>query len=836
MKCRLCFDAICKNFSKLAVVFSVSSGDLASAQSIWSGNSSTAWNIAGNWSAGVPSGVNAVINVSPANVATISANLLATPVDISVGNASGSNGRLNHTAGIASTGNANWMFVGVSGGSGSYNIANTATVGGTYTSFGTGSGSLNVGGTSGTAGRLYVGGRETGGGGTGTVNINTNGTIKIPNDLVVGSSGGTGVVNIDAGTVTTNGWNFFGMYVGGTGGSGTLRMSGGTLTNGTNLALGCRTYIGDGNTTGSIIMSGGTYNNTQSGNDTQFAIGVNNLANPVTPTLAMTGGTLNATRLFTIGGTEAFGGNSNDVGPGKGVAAVSGAGAFLNVTGDLYIAQGGGSVGQLNVTDGLVQSTSWFVIGRADGVGTLNISGGNVVKAGTLGNLLLGTGAAATGTINQSGGTVTVSFGQTWIGEEAFSGPGTGTYNLSSGTANLGVIRLGQNGTAQATFNLNGGTVNTAAVQSGSSHPNRLFNFNGGKLAATSGSQGFMQGLGRANIRNGGALIDSNGFDVAIQQALEHSNIYGDNPTDGGLTKLGQGTLVLTSASTYTGPTLVNAGTLEITGDSPAMTGLVSVMSGATLGGSGDLGGSLTIGAGGRQELAVAINPANQNVRNLAGTLDLSAIGDILRLKAVSSPAAGIYTLLNANGGITGHVAAKLDDTIIEFSGLRGEVSVSGNSLLLTVSPFDSWINGFSSIPVADRDPQDDPDQDGYSNLLEFALGGKPDVGSDRPEFQTFTSDSSDADSRAELLMTIAVRIGTPAFTGSPFPSASQEGMTYSIQGSTTLTSFSMPVSPVPLLVDGMPPAPAGYEYRTFALDGSNGLPSRGFMRVRVSK
>jgi hypothetical protein len=33
----------------------------------------------------------------------------------------------------------------------------------------------------------------------------------------------------------------------------------------------------------------------------------------------------------------------------------------------------------------------------------------------------------------------------------------------------------------------------------------------------------------------------------------------------------------------------------------------------------------------------------------------------------------------------------------------------------------------------------------------------------------------------------------------------------------------------------GLPAAPAGYEYRTFSLAGSNNLPGKGFLRVRVS-
>jgi hypothetical protein len=33
----------------------------------------------------------------------------------------------------------------------------------------------------------------------------------------------------------------------------------------------------------------------------------------------------------------------------------------------------------------------------------------------------------------------------------------------------------------------------------------------------------------------------------------------------------------------------------------------------------------------------------------------------------------------------------------------------------------------------------------------------------------------------------------------------------------------------------GLDPAPAGYEYRTFSLDGSDGLGGKGFMRVAIT-
>jgi autotransporter-associated beta strand protein len=70
---------------------------------------------------------------------------------------------------------------------------------------------------------------------------------------------------------------------------------------------------------------------------------------------------------------------------------------------------------------------------------------------------------------------------------------------------------------------------------------------------------------------------------VGISQTLQHSAIAGDNATDGGLTKLGAGTVTLGSANTYNGNTTVKAGTLEVVLATLATTSTVSISNGAAL-------------------------------------------------------------------------------------------------------------------------------------------------------------------------------------------------------------------------------------------------------------
>jgi len=88
--------------------------------------------------------------------------------------------------------------------------------------------------------------------------------------------------------------------------------------------------------------------------------------------------------------------------------------------------------------------------------------------------------------------------------------------------------------------------------------------------------------------------------------------------TSGGLTKLGEGTLTLSGANTYTGPTVVNAGVLAVDG-SLAAESAVTVVGGA-LSGSGSVGGPVTVQSGGALAPGTSIGTLT-----LGKTLTLSA-------------------------------------------------------------------------------------------------------------------------------------------------------------------------------------------------------------------
>lgn len=174
-----------------------------------------------------------------------------------------------------------------------------------------------------------------------------------------------------------------------------------------------------------------------------------------------------------------------------------------------------------------------------------------------------------------------------WALELGLNNPNNGTLTLNAGFTSISNLQYNfQNGSG--TVNLNGGVFTTWLISRPTTTPGtsaHIFNFNGGTLVAGGSNPNFLSNnvLTRANVRDGGAFIDTAGNDITIAQPLQHSNLGGDAATDGGLTKLGLGTLTLTGANDYTGDTTVSAGTLRITQPVLDAGSVVEVNAGAVL-------------------------------------------------------------------------------------------------------------------------------------------------------------------------------------------------------------------------------------------------------------
>ena len=342
----------------------------------------------------------------------------------------------------------------------------------------------------------------------------------------------------------------------------------------------------------------------------------------------------NCTLAFDIGSggsfttTRTLRGNGNITKDGAGTLTVN-----ANGTGSLVLRNGG----TLTVANGSLivnKGATWYdtIFGNTAST-TYNQTGGTATF--NTGELDIANNAGSGGTsVNVSGGSFAVAGISGTSSKMVILGiRGNATFNIS-GTADVNIPRFqfGHSGAAVNTttsLNLNGGTLTTNEIVRSFGTP--TVNFNGGTLKAGASSTTFLQGLSAANVQNGGAIIDTNGFDITIGQALL-------NGGTGGLTKNGSGTLTLSGSNTYTGATTVAAGVLAITNASAlAGSSVIDVKSGATLDVSGASGWSLGAGQelkgngtlGGSVAITGTLAPGNSiGTLSFGSNLTLSGLSD----------------------------------------------------------------------------------------------------------------------------------------------------------------------------------------------------------------
>ena len=152
---------------------------------------------------------------------------------------------------------------------------------------------------------------------------------------------------------------------------------------------------------------------------------------------------------------------------------------------------------------------------------------------------------------------------------------GTFTWTTNNNNSSGGQVRMGGLSAFSQLNLLPGGLLRPYAfvTHGGLSE----VNFNGGTLAPLGNNATFMENLPLVYVRSGGAIIDTEGKSITIGQALL------DGAGGGGLTKNGSGTLTLTGTNTFTGNSVVNAGTLRF-GPAHAGSGTITVASSSTAG------------------------------------------------------------------------------------------------------------------------------------------------------------------------------------------------------------------------------------------------------------
>ena len=437
-------------------------------------------------------------------------------------------------------------------------------------------------------------------------------TFALGSGSLIEVTGGTFVGGSNANEVWTNnksdlfvasGATFDGVEanvrVDGISGSGTIR---------TGYSGAGYSYFAIGVDNGSSTFDGVIADRSAAGNLRKEGSGTITLAgnNTFTGTTTITAGTLHVTSGSSLGATSAkvtFGGNNtsalsiadgfsssraltlgNDTNTefrvvAGGTATLSGTIAYSNSGSQIRV--GNGSGGNL-----ILKSSTSNAAGTAN---PIVVTTGNLVLdtgfslSSTNGNLLLGRGAASELTAR---GTSSTSLGPILLNTSTATPSATLTIQDSAAMTGTS-LDLNNNGATSsvATVNLNGGTLTVGSVaktRTGVSQT-ATFNLNGGELRPSASSTSFWNSLSgtTARVKVGGAKIHTNNFDITIAQALLNDTTLGSTP-DGGLTKNGTGVLTLSANNTYTGPTIVNGGSLVANTAAKLGTSHLTVNTGAT--------------------------------------------------------------------------------------------------------------------------------------------------------------------------------------------------------------------------------------------------------------
>jgi autotransporter-associated beta strand protein len=342
-----------------------------------------------------------------------------------------------------------------------------------------------------------------------------------------------------------------------------------------------------------------------------------------------------------------------------------------------------GAVGTFNMVNGTLTTVARLNTATvANSLGIVNQVGGTL----NIGQQFQGANGGAANEqsqVNISGGTMNIGGG---TGQFYDASRGTGTLTVSgTGALNCGVLDVSRaiiSGTI-GVVNLNGGTITASRVgtatanQSASSTGcSATFNFNGGTLKASGNAGNFFQGSTVAPIipivsivKAGGAKIDDGGFAISILEPLQHDSTLGAT-LDGGLTKLGAGTVTLTAANVFTGPTVVSNGTLAVNGTS--LRSVVTVQSAGTLAGTGattnvtvNLGGAIAPGVPGAigtltVSNATLLGSANMDINKATATNDV--------LKATTITLGGTLNVTNLAGMLASGDSFKLFNATLSGS------------------------------------------------------------------------------------------------------------------------------------------------------------------------
>ncbi|TRK32211.1 autotransporter-associated beta strand repeat-containing protein [Salmonella enterica] len=531
----------------------------------------------------------------------------------------------------------------------------------------------------------------------GTGNVTDNATLELNTggDFDNAISGSGQVVKSGDKTLTLSGAN---SYTGGT------TISGGTLV-ATNVEA-----LGSGDVTDNATLelnTGGTFDNVISGSGQVVKSGDEMLtlsgANSYTGGTTISGGTLVVSNVEALGSGDVTDNATLELNTGGTFDnVISGSGQVVKSGDEMLTLSGANSY-----TGGTTISGGTLVASNVEALGS-----GDVTDNATL---ELNTGGDFDNAISGSGQVVK-------SGDDALTLSGNNSYTggtlISDGTlvaSNVEALGSGDV-TNDAVLELNtGGDFDNAISGSGQVVKS------GDKTLTLSGANSYTGGT----TISGGTLVASNvealgSGDITDNATLE-LNTGGDFDNaisgSGQVVKSGDETLTLSGTNTYTGGTTISGGTLIATHVNALGTGAIDNRASLLLDASGQFavtdlttesGGNTEIGAGStlqattltqKSDSTLTIN-LNSNTADpvihaasqvsLAGTLDITGVGDVLDSDPASTDDLDTFTLIASDKTIAGDfeklTVAGMDADLADFITVDGRIDDTGKQYELTTA------------------------------------------------------------------------------------------------------------------------------------------------------
>jgi len=526
-----------------------------------------------------------------------------------------------------------------------------------------------------------------------TTTVFANSTI----DYTITSNDSSGIAG---GSVTKNGTgaltvNTANSYAGGT----TLNAGTLNLHNASALGSGVVTITGGtlGNTSGAAVTL--TTNNLQTWTgDVAFAgpdnlnmgTGVVTLGGVGARTVTVPSGTLTVGRLSGTSVSGTFG------------LTKAGAGALtLSPTapssiGDLVVADGTLNIGAQDFTAGGLSGSGTIANGSAITRWLIVNSATDTTFSGLLTD---GAGGGKLGLRKEGAGVLTLDTTNTYTDPTAIGNAQSASVLRAAATGALGTGRIdfdtGGNASA-ARLELAGGIslANSAVNLPGRNNASAaILNVSGSNtlnapITVTVGGSTYIFQSDSGTLNLGGAISATGGSRLLTVTGSGNGILGGAISNGGGtvaIAKSGTGTWTLSGNSTYTGTTAVLGGTLYVNGDNSAATGAVSV-AGGSLGGTGRLGGAITVGTGG------TIIPG-ASIGTLSGTQSVSftdgaTFGFEINSASVLADLLNVGTNLNLSGTVALTLTDLSSSTLMTQGTILSLVNYGGawNGGLLTYS------------------------------------------------------------------------------------------------------------------------------------------------------